>query len=236
MVLRPHVFATLVLAAAAACALYADTAGLPASPAQEGVRGTVAGRVEIKNPVRAPERQPGIADLGGGRPYEPAERRRAVVYFETAPRGAFEESVAGHATMKQEHETFVPHVLAIQVGTVVDFPNGDPFFHNVFSLSKASRFDLGRYPRGRSRSVRFDEPGVVRVFCDIHSHMSAFILVFAHRFFAVTDEEGRYRIDGVPPGTWTLTAWYEGAARATKQVATPEGGGTATADFAVEGR
>jgi hypothetical protein len=83
--------------------------------------------------------------------------------------------------------------------------------------------------------VRFDEPGVVRVFCDIHSHMSAFILVFAHRFFAVTDEQGRYRIDGVPPGTWTVTAWYEGAARLTRRVTVPDGG-TATADFAVEGR
>jgi hypothetical protein len=138
--------------------------------------------------------------------------------------------------MKQEHETFVPHVLAIQAGSVVDFPNGDPFFHNVFSLSKASRFDLGRYPKGRSKSVRFDEPGVVRVFCDIHSHMSAFILVFAHRFFAVTDEDGRYRIDGVPPGTWTVTAWYEGAVRTKRQVTIPDGGGTVNADFSVEGR
>ena len=98
----------------------------------------------------------------------------------------------------------MPYVLAVTVGSTVDFPNSDRIYHNVFSLSKPRRFDLGRYPRGQSRSVRFDRPGVVRVFCEIHSHMSAFILVFAHRFFAVTDAEGRYRIDDVPPGTYTL--------------------------------
>jgi hypothetical protein len=103
----------------------------------------------------------------------------------------------------------VPHVLAITVGTTVDFPNNDQTFHNVFSLSKTRPFDLGRYASGQSKSVRFDQPGIVRVFCDIHSHMSAFILIFAHRFFAVTDEEGRYRIDDVPPGTYTAVAWNE---------------------------
>ena len=82
----------------------------------------------------------------------------------------------------------------------MDFPNNDKTYHNVFSLSKAKSFDLGRYAAGRSKPVRFDEPGIVRVFCEIHSHMSAFILVFAHRYFAVTDNEGRYRLDNVPPG------------------------------------
>ena len=102
--------------------------------------------------------------------------------------------------MDQRDQTFVPHVLAITVGTIVDFPNSDLTFHNVFSLSKTKSFDLGRYSRGQSKSVRFDRPGVVQVFCDIHSHMSAYILVFAHRYFAVTDEAGRFTIAGVPPG------------------------------------
>ena len=104
---------------------------------------------------------------------------------------------------------FVPHVLAIVAGTWVDFPNSDATYHNVFSLSKAQRFNLGRYAAGRSKAVRFERPGIVRVFCDIHSHMSAFILVFAHRYFAVTDDEGRYRLDGVPPGTYTVAVWNE---------------------------
>ena len=77
------------------------------------------------------------------------ERRRAVVYFEAAPKGAFEDRDGGRAAMDQRHETFVPHLLAITVGTTVDFPNNDRTYHNVFSLSKARRFDLGRYAAGR---------------------------------------------------------------------------------------
>jgi hypothetical protein len=124
-------------------------------------------------------------------------------------------------------------LLAIRAGTVVDFPNFDPVFHNVFSLSKPRSFDLGRYAKGRSKSVRFGEPGVVRVFCDIHSHMNAFILVFAHRFFAVTDDQGRYSIDRVPAGTYTVTAWYEGVSQQTRQLVVPEDGATIDLDFAL---
>jgi hypothetical protein len=135
--------------------------------------------------------------------------------------------------LDQKNETFVPHVLAVSVGTTVEFPNSDRVFHNVFSLSKARRFDLGRYPRGASRSVRFDRPGMVRVFCEIHSHMSAFVLVFAHRFFDTTDERGGYRIEGVPPGTYTLAVWYEGEVRSTHEVRVPASGAVVQ-DFVVE--
>ena len=111
----------------------------------------------------------------------------------------------------------MPHVLAIVAGTTVDFPNNDATYHNVFSLSKTKPFDLGRYAGGRSKAVRFDRPGIVRVFCDIHSHMSAFILVFAHRYFAVTDDEGRYRLDDVPPGTYYGRGLERGDARRVAQ-------------------
>src|SRR5581483_11420404 len=158
---------------------------------------------------------------------------KSVVYLESAPRGAFEQTDGGHAVMDQRNETFVPHVLAITTGTTVDFPNSDHFYHNVFSLSKTRPFDLGRYPAGNSRSVRFDRPGIVRVFCDIHSHMNAFILVFSHPFFAVTDDEGRYKIDGVPPGTYNVIAWNEGRTSEPKPVTVPEGG-TAELDFAIK--
>jgi carboxypeptidase family protein len=103
----------------------------------------------------------------------------------------------------------------------------------VFSLSKAKRFDLGRYPRNEVRSVRFDRPGVVRVFCDIHSQMSAFILVFAHRYFAVTEADGSYRIERVPAGSYSLVAWNEGQERETRQVAVPQGGAV-EADFTLK--
>jgi len=115
----------------------------------------------------------------------------------------------------------------------VDFPNNDHTYHNVFSLSKTRSFDLGRYAAGRSKSVRFDRPGIVRVFCDIHSHMSAYILVFAHRYFAVTDNEGRYRLDNVPPGTYTLIAWNESAAQESRRVVVAEAGGEVEVNFAL---
>ncbi len=161
-----------------------------------------------------------------------AERQMSVVYLETAPRGAFEQDEPAPAVMDQRNETFLPHVLAITTGTTVDFPNSDRIYHNVFSLSKTRPFDLGRYAVGRSKSIRFDRPGIVRVFCDIHSHMNAFILVFSHPFFSVTDAEGRYRIDNVPPGSYTLVAWNEGVAAESRGVTVSDGGLT-EADFAL---
>jgi plastocyanin len=110
-----------------------------------------------------------------------------VVYLDAAPRQAFDELPVGRVRMDQRNEQFVPRLLAITVGTIVDFPNSDTKFHNVFSLSKTHPFDLGRYPPGKSGFERFERPGLVRVFCDIHSHMSGYILVFSHRYFAVTD-------------------------------------------------
>jgi plastocyanin len=195
--------------------------GMPASAA---ARAAIQGRVEVQRSLPTPDRRPSAGEIGLLPPPGLADRRRSVVYLETAPRGAFETREGARAVMEQRNEAFVPHVLAIAAGTTVDFPNSDPTYHNVFSFSKENRFDLGRYARGRSKAVRFDRPGVVRVFCDIHSHMSAFIVVFGHRFFAATDEQGRYRIDDVPPGTYTLVVWNDGQARETREVRVPDQG------------
>jgi hypothetical protein len=126
----------------------------------------------------------------------------------------------------------VPHVLAITVGSVVDFPNNDATYHNVFSLSETKTFDLGRYAAGHSKAIRFDRPGIVRVFCDIHSHMNAFILVFAHRYFTLTDADGRYHIDNVPPGTYTVVMWNEAWPLESRQVTVPDAGGDVDVSFA----
>ena len=192
------------------------------------------GRVDIRRAVAPPQRRPGVTNLTTPEPREAIETPRAVVYLETAPRGAFEEDPPARFRMDQRNETFVPHVLAVAAGTVVDFPNNDSTYHNVFSLSKAKRFDLGRYPRGRSKAVRFDQPGIVRVFCDIHSHMSAFVLVFSHPYFATTDTDGRYQIDAIRPGTYTVTAWHEGQTRDTRTVVIPQQGGVVEQDFQVQ--
>mgnify|MGYP000987488590 CR=1 FL=1 len=148
------------------------------------------------------------------------------VTLEVAPRGAFDEPEPRRAVMDQRNETFIPRLIAVTTGSIVDFPNSDATFHNVFSLSRAKRFDLGRYAAGRSKSVRFDRPGIVRVFCDIHSHMSAYVVVFNHPFFRVTEPDGRYRIDGIPPGSYTIVGWYEGEARTRRTVTLTAGAAT----------
>ena len=186
--------------------------------------GAIRGRVELRRALAVSERRPTVADLGAPADRDRGDRLKSVVYLDVAPRGAFEQTEPGHTVMDQQNETFVPHVLAISTGTTVEFPNSDRIYHNVFSLSKAARFDLGRYAVGKSKSIQFDRAGIVRVFCDIHSHMNAFILVFSHPFFAVTDEAGRYRIDNVPPGTYNLIAWNEGLASEPKPVTIPDGG------------
>ena len=136
------------------------------------------------------------------------EVENVVLYLE----GRFADSYdppEKNPVILQADETFVPHVLPVIRGTTVTFPNGDPFFHNVFSLSSAKSFDLGRYPKDHVRSIRFDRPGIVKVFCHIHSHMSAVVLVFDHPYFTEADAEGRFRMDNIPPGTYELVAWHE---------------------------
>jgi len=200
-----------------------------------GVTGAIRGRVDVAAAMVVTDRRPDVGALGMPATHAPIDRRRSVVYLETAPRAAFDAREEPHERMDQRHESFVPHVLAIVAGTIVDFPNDDPTYHNVFSLSKAKPFDLGRYAAGHSKSVRFDHPGIVRVFCDIHSHMNAFILVFAHRFFAVTDDEGRYKLDDVPPGTYTLVVWNEMSRGdpPKRTITIPESGGSVDADFTI---
>jgi plastocyanin len=195
--------------------------------------GTIRGRVELRQSPADVEPRPNITGLGMPASHGQTDRRRSVVYLETAPRAAFDERDEPRAKMDQQNESFVPHLLAIVAGTTVDFPNNDRTYHNVFSLSKTQSFNLGRYAAGRSKSVRFDRPGIVRVFCDIHSHMSAYILVFAHRYFVVTDQEGRYRLDNVPPGTYTVVAWNESTPTESKRVVVPEGGGEIEVPFSL---
>ena len=213
------------------CVLLATVASTSAqAPAPLGA---LRGRVDIRRVLPAPERRPGVTDLATAAPRDIPDARRAVVYLETAPRGAFETREPVRLRMDQRNETFAPHVLAVTTGTIVDFPNNDSTYHNVFSLSLAKRFDLGRYARGRSKQVRFDRPGIVRVFCDIHSHMSAFVLVFGHRYFATTDTDGRYRIEDIPPGTYAVATWHEGERRDTRTVVIPAQGGIVEQDFEV---
>lgn len=111
--------------------------------------------------------------------------------------------------MAQKDTRFAPSVLAVAVGSTVDFPNLDPFFHNVFSYSKTKKFDLGRYPQGNTSLVTFDKPGLVKVFCEIHSSMRAYVHVLETPYSAVSDKDGHFHIANVPPGEYILHLWQE---------------------------
>lgn len=111
----------------------------------------------------------------------------------------------------QHHKRFEPGLLVVPVGSVVDFPNEDPWFHNVFSLYRGKRFDLGLYQAGSQRSVRFDRIGPSYLFCNIHPEMTGVVLAIDSDLFSVSDKNGRYTISGVAPGRYVLHVWYENA-------------------------
>lgn len=109
----------------------------------------------------------------------------------------------------QHNKSFQPHLLVTRVGSMVDFPNRDPFFHNVFSLFDGKRFDLGLYEAGATNSIRFDHPGISFLFCNIHPEMSAVVVAVDTPYYAVSDQAGRIVIADVPDGTYEIHVWYE---------------------------
>jgi hypothetical protein len=133
----------------------------------------------------------------------------------------------------QRGRKFEPPLLAITAGQEVSFPNADPFFHNVFSLSPGQRFDLGQYRRGETKTRLFVEPGPVEVYCNIHPEMAATVLVLPNRRFALTAADGTFAIDGVPPGRWSIYAYDRLSAAPAKAEVVVEAGATAQVDFAV---
>jgi plastocyanin len=121
------------------------------------------------------------------------------------------------AVLQQKNKTFEPHLLVVTKGSTVEFPNRDPWFHNVFSLFNGKRFDLGLYEAGTSRTVHFDREGISFIFCNIHPEMSAVVVVLASQYFAVPDKQGEFSIASVPPGRYTLHVWNENALPAALQ-------------------
>ncbi len=112
--------------------------------------------------------------------------------------------------LTQKEKKFDPHILVIPVGTAVEFPNHDPFFHNVFSLFEGKRFDLGLYEAGTSRMVHFDRAGVSYIFCNIHPEMSAVVIALKTPYFGVSDSTGKISIANVPAGRYSAQVWAEG--------------------------
>jgi plastocyanin len=134
----------------------------------------------------------------------------AVLYLDSVPASVDSTlpAPAMHPKLAQKDQAFLPRVVVVPVGGTVDFPNMDPIYHNVFSVSPVKRFDLGKYPRGQSRSLRFPKAGVVNVFCDIHSDMAAFILVVPNRAFARPRADGTWELPDMPPGRYVLRWWH----------------------------
>jgi plastocyanin len=122
----------------------------------------------------------------------------------------------------QKDKRFDPHILVVPVGSAVEFPNHDPFFHNVFSLFEGKRFDLGLYEAGTTRLVHFDRVGVSYIFCNIHPEMSAVVIALKTPYFGVSDALGRISIGGVPPGRYEMQVWAEGASPETLKTLTHE--------------
>lgn len=169
------------IAAAVAVAFFAPTS----ATAQKGT-GAVEGRATVSGRASS------------------SDHSKVVVAIAVPSRSALP---AQRATVHQKNQTFRPDLTVVTRGAVVDFPNDDKIFHNVFSLSRPARFDLGLYKSGSSKSVTFRRPGVVDIYCNIHPNMVSQIKVVDTPHYAVTTADGRFRIGGVPPGTYPFSAW-----------------------------
>ena len=146
-----------------------------------------------------------------------------VVYVEGAGTRDAARKQGTRPELWQIDQSFEPHVLGVPVGATVDFPNGDLVYHNVFSYSKPKKFDLGYYGKGKSKSVTFDKPGIVQVFCDIHSTMSAYVLVVDTPFVTQPDENGDFVISNIPNGNYTVRVWHPDLGDRTVKTAVGDG-------------
>jgi hypothetical protein len=205
--------AIIVLSAGSPPPTEAQTA--PPKPAPQG-GGIVAGKVTIQK---------------DGSPK--ADRSNVAVYLESVP-GPLPEPVL--RSMRQKDLTFTPGVMVVVKGTTIEFPNDDKVFHNVFSVSKAARFDLGLYKSGTTKAVTFKQAGVIDVYCNIHPQMVAKIKVVDSGYYAVTGADGSFRIKDVPPGTYPLVAWQAHGEEHRGEVKVTAGGTTNVTLSLVEGR
>jgi plastocyanin len=217
------------------CSVPAIAAGLYA----QSISGTIVIKKKLTKPsVTAPVSiyQWGTsAKLGTDAAQDPLvyERSRVVVYLEgQAVPDRSGMSPTQTEKIEQLDRRFVPDLVVVPVNSTVSFPNMDPVFHNVYSLSKSKTFDLGSYDKGQSRKVTFTKPGIVDIYCHLHPSMAATVVVTPNRWYARPDADGHYRIDDVPPGNYTLVAWHKSAGFFRRKVSIADGRNVAI-DFAI---
>jgi plastocyanin len=167
------------------------------------------------------QRGPAV-ELAPDEPEDPLsyERSRVVVYLEGR-----QTASPVTAVLEQENRRFGQDTVVIPAGSKVSFPNQDPIFHNVFSLSKTKIFDLGNYSKGETRTVTFNEPGIVFVNCHLHANMAAAIVVTPNKWYARADRDGHFTLRDVPPGSYTAVAWHKAAGFLRKQIEVVAGRG-----------
>src|ERR1700693_4969853 len=198
--------------------LWAGAAGLHAQATAQVTKTTVRGRVEV---IGAP---------GASKPRHGAVPGTVIWLTPVTGTGAeaatatpsSPASPAANLRLVQKNKSFQPHILVVQTGSMVEFPNRDPFFHNVFSLFEGKRFDLGLYEAGASRMVRFDRLGISYIFCNIHPEMSAVVITMTTPVYAISNRDGQLSLAGVPYGRYMLHVWSEGMGPENAQPLTRE--------------
>ncbi len=197
--------------------LWAGAAGLQAQLGPQATTTTVRGRIEIMDAAGKGKKRHGTIP--------------ATVVWLTPITGGVEAATvapdpsagpAQNPRLVQKSKSFEPHILVVPAGSMVEFPNRDPFFHNVFSLFEGKRFDLGLYEAGTSRVVRFDRPGISYIFCNIHPEMNAVVITMATPLYAISNADGQISLTGVPYGRYMLHVWSDGMGPENEQPLTRE--------------
>lgn len=216
--------------------LYCCIAAIAVSLPAQAITGTILIKKKLTRPSITPSvsvYQRGTAvKLGKDPDQDPLayERSRVVIYLEAATVAGQNDTDSPAPQIQQLDRRFMPDLVVIPVGSTVFFPNMDPIFHNIYSLSKPKSFDLGNYDKGQTRKVTFPKPGIVDIYCHLHPNMQATVVVTPNRWFARPNRNGQYRIPDVPPGQYTLVAWHKAAGFFRKTIVVENTHDT-TADF-----
>lgn len=188
----------------------------PAAPQVATIEGRVALQEQRSRLLRSPYPVGGVV--------RNVEALPAVVLLMGSIGGAAPAGTGEPVQVMQRDTAFHPSIVVVQRGATVAFPNHDPFFHSVFSYSRPKRFDLGRYPRGESKSVRFDSPGIVKLFCEVHNWMRGAVVVTENPYHTIVRADGIFRIENVPAGPHRLRVWHFDRGETEVEVVVPQTG------------